>query len=243
MIVGLSFAAFAALALAIFAATLTQRLSGQGLGMIGAPAVAIIAPQHLPVALLFLGLLVGVGAISLDLSAINWREARPGLAGRAFGGFLGAGIAALVIDPDLFSIIVAIIILTAIGLTLSGLKVAITPISLSIAGATAGVMGTLTAVGAPPMAILFSGEAAKRSRAMQDLFFLWGMFWSIGSLTALGLVDRSDLWLAIALAPAAILALIVSRPVARLMDGRSIKPYALGASAIGAVTLLWRAWG
>ena len=241
MIAGLTIAAFSALAVAIFVATLTQRLSGQGLGMVGAPVVAIIAPEHLPSTLLILGLLIGAGAISLDVSAINWREARPGLAGRAVGGFIGAGIAALVIDPDLFAVIVAIIILVAIALTLSGLKVAITPVSLSIAGATAGIMGTLTAVGAPPMAILYSGEEAKRSRAMQNLFFLWGMFWSLGSLTFLGLVGRSDLMLALALAPAAIFALIISRPVAGLMDGRSIKPYALGASAIGAVTLLWRA--
>ena len=242
MIAGLTTVAFAALAAAIFAATLTQRLSGQGLGMVGAPAVAIIAPDHLPSTLLILGLLIGAGAISLDIGAINWREARPGMIGRAFGGFIGAGIAALVVDPDLFAVIVAVIILIAIALTLSGLKVAITPVSLSIAGATAGVMGTLTAVGAPPMAILYSGEEAKRSRAMQNLFFLWGMLWSLGSLTALGLVDRGDLMLAAALAPAAVLALIVSRPVARLMDGRSIKPFALGASGIGALTLLWRAW-
>lgn len=242
MIAGLAPTTFAALALAIFAATLTQRLSGQGLGMIGAPAVAILAPGHLPAALLLLGLVVGAGAISLDLSAINWREARPGMIGRAVGGFIGAGVAALVVDPDLFAVIVAFIILAAIALTLSGLKVAITPVSLSIAGATAGVMGTLTAVGAPPMAILYSGEEAKRSRAMQNLFFLWGMLWSLGALTLLGLVDQADLTLALALAPAAALALIVSRPVARLMDGRSIKPYALGASGIGALTLLWRAW-
>ena len=208
MIAGLAPTTFAALALAIFAATLTQRLSGQGLGMIGAPAVAILAPGHLPAALLLLGLVVGAGAISLDLSAINWREARPGMIGRAVGGFIGAGVAALVVDPDLFAVIVAFIILAAIALTLSGLKVAITPVSLSIAGATAGVMGTLTAVGAPPMAILYSGEEAKRSRAMQNLFFLWGMLWSLGALTLLGLVDQADLTLALALAPAAALALI-----------------------------------
>ncbi len=241
MIAGLGVGVVALLAMAVFAATLTQRLSGQGLGMIGAPAVAILAPSHLPATLLLVGLVVGLGAISLDLSAVNWREARPGLAGRAVGGFLGAAIAAMVVDPAVFSVVVAVIVLIAIALTLSGLKVAITPVSLSIAGMSAGVMGTLTAVGAPPMAILYAGEEAKRSRAMQNLFFLWGMMWSIGSLTALGLVDLSDLILAVTLAPAAVLALFVSRPVARLMDGRSIKPYALGASGIGAMTLLWRA--
>ena len=99
-----------------------------------------------------------------------------------------------------------------------------------------------TQVGAPPMAILYSGEEAKRSRAMQNLFFLWGMLWSLGSLTALGLVEGSDLLLALALAPSAGVALIVSRPVAKLMDGRSIKPFALTASGLGALTLLWRAW-
>ena len=64
-------------------------------------------------------------------------------------------------------------VLIGIALSLSGLRIAIRPVSLIIAGIAAGLMGTITAVGAPPMA-LYQYEPAKRARAMQNAFFFWG---------------------------------------------------------------------
>ena len=90
------------------------------------------------------------------------------------------------------------------------------------------------------MALLYAHEEARRSRAMQNLFFGWGMIWSIGALTLAGLVRRDDLVLVAALLPVVALALWASRPAARLLAGRPIRPIALGLATIAAATILAR---
>ncbi|MEM7267980.1 MAG: TSUP family transporter [Pseudomonadota bacterium] len=226
------------IAVAISAAV--QRLAGQGLGMIVAPIAALIAPQHLPATLLMIGLATGAGALSMDIRAVDWREAPWGMLGRALGAFAGAALAAALAGAEGFGIAVAVIILAAIALTLSGLRIPITPASLTGAGLTAGVMGTMTAVGAPPMAILYGREEAARSRAMQNLFFVWGMAWSLAALALFGLIGAHNLAMALLLAPAVFVGLWASRPAARRLQGRPILPFALGLSGLAALTLLAR---
>lgn len=239
-IAGLSLAAFAIVAAAIFLGTVVQRLAGQAYGMIASPVVALAAPDHLPAMVLILGAVVGAGALSMDLSAVNWREAGPGFAGRAAGAFAGAALAAALTDKAGFGVVVALIVLLAVALSFSGLRVAIRPWTLAAAGLTAGIMGTITAIGAPPMALLYANETAKRSRAMQNLFFVWGMVWSIGALALAGLIARENLILAAALLPAAGAALLAARPAARLLEGRPIRPAALALATLAACAILAR---
>ncbi|MEL7464462.1 MAG: TSUP family transporter [Pseudomonadota bacterium] len=240
IVAGLPFLSFAVVAAAIFAGTIVQRLSGQAYGMIAAPIVALAAPQHLPAAVILLGVVVGAGALSMDLKAVNWREAGPGFAGRAAGAGVGAAIAAALTDSAAFGIVVGGLVLLAVGLSASGLRIAIRPATLAAAGLTAGIMGTITAIGAPPMAILYANEEAKRSRAMQNLFFVWGMVWSIGALAFVGLVRLADLTLVAHLLPVAVAALFASRPAARALEGQSIKPVALSLAALAACLIIAR---
>jgi uncharacterized membrane protein YfcA len=240
LIAGLSFGVFAIIAAAIFCGTIVQRLSGQAYGMIAAPVVALAAPQHLPAAVILLGMFVGAGAMSMDLSAVNWREAAPGMAGRALGAFAGAAVALMLADSVGFGVVVALLVLTAVALSVSGLQIAIRPFTLALAGLAAGIMGTITAIGAPPMAILYAREEAKRARAMQNLFFMWGMVWSIGALSLAGLVRIADLLLVLHLLPVALVALWASRPAARALEGRSLRPVALGLATVAALIILAR---
>lgn len=242
MMAGLPAAVFLGVAAIVLCGVVVQRVSGQGLGMIAAPVIAMIAPQHLPAVLILLGGVVGAAATTMDVSAVNWSEARAGFVGRVFGAFVGAGIAAVVVDRDAFGVVVAVIVLAAVALSILGLRAPITRVTLVIAGLTAGVMGTITAIGAPPMAILYAGEEARRSRAMQNLFFLWGMVWSAGALAVLGLIGLSDVILAAWLTPVVIIGLLIARPVARWLEGRSVRPIALGLSSLAALTLLARSF-
>lgn len=232
---------FLIIAAAIFAGVVVQRVSGQAYGMIASPVVALLAPQHLPVSVLLLGVVVGAGAASLDLSAVNWREAASGFFGRTLGAFAGAWLAAALGGGAGFGIAVGLLVLAAVALSASGLRAPIRPVTLTLAGLAAGVMGTITAIGAPPMAILYAHEEAKRARAMQNLFFLWGMVWSIGALAMLGQVGRADMLLAAALLPAAGLGFIAARPAARALEGRPIRPVALTLATLAALVILGRA--
>ena len=226
--------AFAALTLG----AAVQRLSGQGFGLISAPMVAIVAPEMVPAALLLLGFLSGLGASALDLSAINIRELSFGFAGRTLGAVIAAYMVTLLPGGAAIAIAVACLVLLAVALSLLGISVPIRRATLFGAGLVAGIMGTLTAIGAPPMALLYQNEPPRRSRAMQSTFFFLGMIVSIAALAIAGLISRAHVAFALAAAPAILLGLILSQPLSRHIPTEAVRPMALALSSAAACLLL-----
>ncbi|MDJ0826245.1 MAG: TSUP family transporter [Rhodobacter sp.] len=223
---------------AVFAGAMLQRLAGQGFGMVAAPMMALVAPEFLPAALLLLGAVVGFGSASVEVSAVAKRELPAGFTGRAVGAGVAAWIAASVAETGVFAVLVAGMVYLGIFLSLLGVRVAIGTVSLFSAGVVAGIMGTLTAVGAPPMALLYQHEEARRSAAMQNTFFAWGMLVSIAALALAGLIGVRHLALAGTLLPAVLLALWLAQPLARRVAKARIRPWALGLAGAAATVLV-----
>lgn len=232
--------ALSAMVLAVLVGTVIQRLSGQGLGMIAAPVVAIFAPSFLPAAVLILGLFVGLTSSAFDPKAIRWAELPAGFAGRVIGAVIAVSIASWISDPDTLALIVAMVIFTGIGLSLIGIRVPIRPATLFPAGILGGVMGTLTAVGAAPMALLYQYEPQRQSAAMQNVYFFWGMIVSIPALWLAGLMEARHFALAALLLPPAALSLWVAQRLAGRVERARIRPWALSLSGIAATTLVVR---
>lgn len=227
---------------AVAAGAMVQRMAGQAFGMIAAPLVAMAAPGMVPGALLVIGLAVGLGATAVDLSAVDRRALPPGFAGRTLGAVLATLLLGLLPGPGAVSLTVAGVVMVGVALSLAGLSVPIRPATLFGAGVLAGLMGTLTAVGAPPMALLYQHAPARRSRAMQNVFFLWGMMVSIASLALAGLIGRAECLFALLMLPGVAAGLWAGgRLAGRLARGR-IRPWALGLSAASAVALILRVW-
>ncbi|MBD3679950.1 MAG: TSUP family transporter [Rhodobacteraceae bacterium] len=224
----------------VFGGTLLQRLAGQGFGMLSAPVVAMVAPEFLPASLLLIGAVVGFSSSAVDLSAVNRQELPSGFAGRALGAVVAAFIAANLPDPAFFAALVAGVVYLGIALSLLGVRVRIRPVSLFSAGLTAGIMGTLTAVGAPPMALLYQHEERQRSVAMQNVFFSFGMVVSITALAVAGLIGVKHFVFAGAMLPIVGLALILAVPLSRRVARASIRPWALGLAGLAATVLILR---
>lgn len=230
--------AWLACAVAVLLGTTLQRLSGAGFGMIVAPIMTLMAPEWVPGSILLLGLVVGLGAILGARQAIVMTDLAPGFAGRLIGGVLAASIATIVVGSPALPVIVACIVLFAVALSLAGMSLAISARSLFGAGFTAGIMGTLTGIGAPPMAILYSRVEARRSAATQNAFFGFGMVVSIVALAIAGLIRAPQLAFAASLAPLVPLSLFVARPLATRVERGSIRPWALGLATLSALVLL-----
>ncbi|MFQ6550312.1 TSUP family transporter [Aestuariibius sp. 2305UL40-4] len=143
-------------AVTVFLGTVVQRLSGAGYGMFAAPVMALVAPEWLPGTVVLVGFLIGAGSLLNARDAVQWRDLPPGFAGRILGASIAAYIAAAVVGTDALAIIVGFAVLFAVALTVLGLTVPISGGSLFVAGGVGGVMGTLTGIGAPPMAILYA---------------------------------------------------------------------------------------
>ncbi|MFY0690588.1 MAG: sulfite exporter TauE/SafE family protein [Paracoccaceae bacterium] len=225
---------------AVFGGTILQRLAGQGFGMLAAPLVMLVAPDYMPTALLLVGLVVGLSSASLDYRAIVPKDLPAGFAGRTLGAVLAAMLAARLAGAEIFAALVALIVYLGIALSLIGLRVAIRPPALFTAGMTAGIMGTLTAIGAPPMALLYQHADQRRSAATQNMFFFFGMVVSILALAWQGLVGTRHILFALALSPIVPVALLAAQPLSRRFSKHSIRPAALTLAGLAATVLLVR---
>lgn len=234
----LSPTAFLIAAGGVFLGTIVQRLSGQGFGMIAAPILAIVAPEFLPVTLLLMGVFVGMGAAALEVSAITKADLLPGISGRTLGAVVAALIALSLPDARMLAFIIAGVVFLGIGLSLAGLRVPIRGVTLFAAGLSAGIMGTLTAIGAPPMALLYQHEPQRRAVAMQNVFFFVGMIVSLIALAAVGLFGLKHLVFAVMLAPASVLGMLLAQRLAPRVARAQMRPYALGLSGLAACVLL-----
>jgi uncharacterized membrane protein YfcA len=88
------------------------------------------------------------------------------------------------------------------------------------------------------MALLYQHEAQRRSAAMQNTFYLFGMAVSIPALGLAGLVGWKHLGLALILTPPALIAVALARPLSRRFARARIRPVALTLAGCAATALL-----
>lgn len=210
--------------------------------MIASPVLALVAPDWLPATILLVGFAVGAGSIASDFRAVVPKDLPPGFAGRLLGAIIAAWIATEVVGKPILPLIVGGMVWFAVLLSIAGLRLPIMAPTLFGSGTVAGVMGTLTGIGAPPMAILYANVEARRSAATQNAFFAFGMVVSIGALIAVGLVGLRHIALAASLVLLVPPTLWLLRPVAERIGGRSVRPVALSLAALAATVLILRNW-
>ncbi len=236
---GVSPAVWALSSAAVVMGVLTQRATGGAFGMVIAPLIALIAPEKMPAGILLIGLPVTLLSMP-RLADVALPELGPALVGRAAGAFMAAGVVALAPDPGAVAVLVALSVLVGVALSLSGLRLPITLPSLVGAGALSGLTGTLTSVGAPPMALLYQHAQPARARATLNAFFIIGIALSLGALAWRGQVRTGDATFALAMAPAMALGFGLARPAMRRLGGRSVRPLILALAAFASVMILLR---
>ena len=232
--------AWLACAAAVVVGCALQRLSGAGFGLMASPVMAMVAPDWMPATVLLLGAAVGLGSAAQGWDAVARRDLPPGMAGRTLGAVIAALAATAVVGTDALPLVVGGVVLLGVALSVAGLRLPITRATLFGAGTTAGVMGTLTGIGAPPMALLYANTEARRSAATQNAFFGFGMVVSLAALTVAGLVGLRHLLFAATLAPLVPLTLWASRPFAARVEKGAIRPWALGLATLAATVLIVR---
>ncbi len=109
-----------------------------------------------------------------------------------------------------------------------------------LAGAASGVMGTATAIGGPPMALVWQRNSGARLRGTMSGFFLVGSAMSLCALAATGAIDSRTMWGFAVFIPAAVLGYLISRPMNKLLDPKRLRWLAIGVSTLGAVVLIGR---
>ncbi|WP_298590841.1 sulfite exporter TauE/SafE family protein [uncultured Kocuria sp.] len=227
------------IAVVVVAAACLQGAIGFGLGMLAAPAIALVDPSLLPGSIVLLAAGVTVLGVLRDRTTIDLSGAGWALIGRVPGTVIGAALVALLPARGL-AMILAATVLAGVLLSVCGWRPTPRPVTVAVAGAASGALGTATAIGGPPMALVWHGSTTAQLRGTMSAFFLVGALMSLAGLAAVGALDQRILHFAAILTPAMILGFALSMLVNKHLDRQRVRRVALSASTLGAALVLWQ---
>lgn len=235
----MSAAAYCVLAVAILLASALQASIGFGIGMFAAPIVALVDPELIPGTLIMVATLVTLIVVvrereAIDLSGTGWA-----LIGRIPGTVAGALLLAALPHRAL-SLLLAGVVLGGVVLTSSGWIPSPRRRNVVLAGAASGLLGTATAIGGPPMALVWQRNSGPQLRGTMGGFFLVGSLMSLAMLGFTGAIEQRTWWGFAVLIPAAIAGYLLSNVLNAHLNPKRLRWLAIGVSAAGAVVLIVR---
>ncbi|OYX42253.1 MAG: hypothetical protein B7Z02_12560 [Rhodobacterales bacterium 32-67-9] len=232
--------ALAALVLVIvFAASLVQFGLGMGFGLTAAPLLALIDPMLVPVPALFIGFLTSSWGAWRERGAIRWAEVVPAAFGRLVGVALAAAVLSVAITREAFSLVFGIFVGLAVLLSVTGWRLDFSRRNLVAMAVVSGVMGTITSVGAPPLAIVYQARPAREARPTLAAFFAIGCAISLAGLFATGWATGRDAGLALMMLPGVVAGAVVARRIGTRLDSR-YRPLLLTVAGLASALLILR---
>lgn len=223
----------------VFFAAIVQIVLGMGFGLTAAPLLALLDPALVPAPILALGVFTAGWGAWRERDGIRWPEVGLGTVGRFVGVLAGTAVLALVSDTDTFLLVFGLMIGLAVALSASGLKLPFNRLSLLAMCWISGLMGTITSVGAPPLALIYQHRQVGHARPTMSAFFSLGCLLSLAGLFASGWAGAEQLLLAAMLAPAMLAGLFAAGRLRGRFDAR-FRPLLLAISGTAAVMLVLR---
>ena len=220
-------------------AAAVQGSIGFGMALIAAPILVLIEPRLVPGPLMGSTLLLVVLIAVRDHAHADFKTVRWALAGYVVGA--GAGASLLVrLDPAGFSIVFALLVLLAVLLSVLGVRVRVRRRSAMAAGTLGGFMGTTTAIGGPPVALVYQHVEQDQFRGTLATYFIVSNSVGLTALWAVGRYGGEELVLSLILVPGQVFGFLLSNALARLIRDVSIRPFILGLSTLAALAVLVR---
>ena len=230
----------AAASLVIVCGAIIQSSIGMGFGLTVAPILAVLDQELVPGPILVMGVFTaGAGALR-EWRHINAGEVGTALAGRLVGGICATWVIAILPDRSTFSLVFGLSILAMLLLAIAGWRMPFTTANLAAMGWVSGLTGTITSVGAPPLAMVYQDRTALAARPTLNAFFALGCVMSILLLALAGWFKSADVVVALAFLPAMALGLGLARIVRPFVDHR-FRLAMWSLSGVAALVLIGRA--
>lgn len=230
---------FLLISLIIAWGSLVQGSLGFGISLVATPFLVLIDPNFVPGPIMTLGMVFSSLIMlreraAIDLSGLHWA-----VIGRLAGSFFAAWLVAT-ISQNMLIVVFALIVLVAVVLSGAGLRIKINRRNLLVAGTLSGVMGTIAALGGPPVAILYQHEPADRVRTTLAGFFLFGTLASIAFLLLFGRFGWLDIRLGLLLLPGTLLGYALSSRVIPYLNRDRMRLFVLLLAALSSLYVLAR---
>ncbi len=212
---------------------------GFGLNVIAAPVLTLVDTKLVPGPAL---------ASAFVLTVLLALRERGGIDRRGFGWlFIGrlpatavAAIAISLLPERGVAFTISAIVLIAVVLSLVGWRLRRTPSTFMAIGAASGIMGTLSSVGGPPLAILYQDARGQELRGTLSAIFVFGSIVSVVALMLVGRFGVAELQASAAMVPGVLVGYAASRWTAPIVDRRALRPAVLAFSALAAIAAIVR---
>ena len=213
---------------------------GFGLGMLTSPIFAMIDHAFVPASMMIAVLPLTFGVAIRDRRHIDTKGFSWAIAGRFPGVFVGI-VALRAMDKHAlaYSVSASVMLAVIVSVVTSrrGQVISTTPVAMASAGLASGFMGTVTSIGGPPMALVYSNGEPRTMRATIAAFFSIGAVISVVGLIVSGEVTRHELALTAVILPGVVGGLPVSAALGNRLSPRIMRPVILAMCALSATLL------
>ncbi|MBV9250703.1 MAG: TSUP family transporter [Acetobacteraceae bacterium] len=223
--------------LAIAAGAALQAATGMGMALLAVPLLLLLDPAFVPGPSLAAVFLLSAIVAWRERTAIDPRVFTTALAGLFAGTVIGAWLLLLLAGIPANSVF-AVLILSAVLLSISGARIPPSRAALLAGGAASGVLGTISGVQGPPIALVLQHEPPEQLRALLCAFFATASGLSLVALSISGLFGTRQIYLAIQLTPGVILGLTIAPSIRRRINRQRARASVLTISSMSAVALL-----
>lgn len=226
--------------ISVFGAVL-QGSIGFGLGPFSVPLLVLIDPGFIPGPLLLVSTYLTFSLFRRERQSLHKEGLGWAIGGRIFGSALGAGLL-LIIPSENLSMFYGVLVLFAVFLTTSGLKLKLIPRNILFAATLSGMMATSAAIGGPPMALVYQHGSGPRLRSTLSAIFLIGSVFSLLALIWIGKFGQQEIIKALILIPGIALGVYLSRYSSTILDKGYIRPVILIVSSLSAAVLIFNSF-
>ena len=212
---------------------------GYGMALLSGPILVLFEPRLMPGPYLLSSVVLSLLVVLRERRELVIGDLAWAIGGRIPGSFLAAALVG-VLAASTFNLSFGLIILLGVGLSLSGLRFPPNRINLFVAGVVSGIMGTIAAIGGPPIALVYQDAPGGRLRTNLSVFFVFGTMISIISLISMGKMGLPELFLALNLLPGIFLGFLLSNFLVKIINPRRMRTLVLAVASVSAVVLIVR---
>jgi uncharacterized membrane protein YfcA len=228
--------------LAVAVSAWIQGAVGFGYALVSAPLLALFAPELVPGPIMLSSLVLSAASGFRERGSIDRRGVTLALAGRVPGIVVGAAALAWLSDETM-NVVFGGVVLFAVFLSVCGFEVARTARTLVTTGFVSGVMGTMTSIGGPPIALVYQKSEGPELRATLNTYFAIGSALSIPALAVAGHFGGAELVHGLLLLPATALGFACSGATRRYLDEGRTRAAVLSVATLSAVAVVLKtAW-
>jgi uncharacterized membrane protein YfcA len=220
---------------------LLQGSMGFGLGLVSAPLLIFIDPVFVPGPVLLAAFFLNLFICFRERQAIHVQGFYWAVMGRTVGTVLGALILVLIPKTGL-SVLFGVLVLAAVIISLAGFQLAATSENVFGVAIASGIMGTITSIGGPPMALVYQRHKGPTIRGTLSGVFLIGTLVSLVALAAVGRFGVEEIEAAALILPGVFLGFFLSNLYIEILDRGFIRPLVLIASAVSGIIVILRSF-